>query len=504
LDAEGNWADNEGQPASNPRPSELGLEPRHLAYVIYTSGSTGTPKGVMNQHDGVLNRLCWARDQFRLVAAEAVLQKTPYSFDVSVGEMFLPLFSGARLVLAKPGGHQQPSYLLDVLDAEAITTVHFVPSMLQQFLNEAEGVSLPSLRRVFCSGEALTYALQHRFEAMFPGVELYNLYGPTEAAIEVTAWRCTADWTGPAVPIGRPIANVQIYLLDPAGHPVPTGVPGELHIGGIGVARGYLNRPALTAERFVEDRFGERRGGRLYRTGDLARRGADGVIEYLGRNDFQVKLRGFRIELGEIEAALLACEGVLEAAVTVREDTPGDQRLTAYVVGEGISPQRLREQLQSRLADYMVPSAYVQLEALPLTTSGKLDRQALPAPGHSAVITQPYEEPQGEIEQAVAAIWRELLGVERAGRHDDFFELGGHSLLVTQCIVRIRKALGVSVPMLQFFAAATPAKLAQAIVAEKLAQFAAEDVQALAEDIDGLSDEELKLLLQRERDGISG
>jgi acyl carrier protein len=282
------------------------------------------------------------------------------------------------------------------------------------------------------------------------------------------------------------------------------GVPGELYIGGICVARGYLNRPELTAERFVEDRFGPRRGGRLYRTGDLARRGADGIIEYLGRNDTQVKLRGVRIELGEIESVLLACGGVLEAAVIVREDAPGDQRLVAYVVGEGILPQRLREHMQSQLADHMVPSAYVQLEALPLTTSGKLDRLALPVPGHSAVIAQTYEAPRGEAEQLVASIWQELLGVERVGRHDDFFELGGHSLLVTQCIARIRKALGVNVPMMQFFAAATPAKLAQAITAEELAQFAAEDIQAVAEDIDSLSEEELRLLLQRERDGISG
>ncbi len=502
LDEQGHWPDAITYPASDPQPS-TGLQPGHLSYVIYTSGSTGVPKGVMNQHDGVVNRLCWARDEYRLAAHDVALLKTPYSFDVSVGEIFLPLFSGARLLVARPDGHRLPSYLRDVLVTGAVTTVHFVPSMLQQFLNEAEGVSLPSLRRVFCSGEALGYALQYRFQSMFPGVELHNLYGPTEAAIEVTSWRCDERKIGAAVPIGRPIANTQIYLLDGSGHPVPIGVPGELHIGGIGVARGYLNRPELTADRFVEDRFGGRPGARLYRTGDIVRRNDDGVLEYLGRNDFQVKLRGVRIELGEIEAALLACAGVREAAVTVHESEGGDRRLVAYVVSEQVGGRQLREQLLTRLAEHMIPNAYVQLDALPLTVSGKLDRQALPAPDASSLVTRPYEAPQGETELALAAIWGDLLGVQQVGRQDDFFELGGHSLLVTQCIVRIRQAFEVDLPIASLFNAPTLATVAEVVVAERLLRFSAQDVLALGEDLDDLSDEQLRLLLQQERDDMA-
>ncbi|WP_133822080.1 non-ribosomal peptide synthetase, partial [Tahibacter aquaticus] len=291
----------DGQPEHNPQVAGLG--PHHLAYVIYTSGSTGQPKGVMNEHAGVVNRLRWAQSQFALSAADRVLQKTPYSFDVSVWEFFLPLLAGACLVVARPQGHQDPAYLIELIDGEGITLAHFVPSMLQVFIDQADAVRCRSLRQVKCSGEALPYAAQQRFAQVLPQAQLYNLYGPTEAAVDVTWWRCDGSVHAGIVPIGRPVANTQMYVLDAQRQPVPVGVTGELYIGGIQVARGYIGRAQLTAERFVADPFSAVPNARLYKTGDLGRWLADGSIEYLGRNDFQVKIRGFRIELGEIEAA---------------------------------------------------------------------------------------------------------------------------------------------------------------------------------------------------------
>ncbi|HEX6101030.1 MAG TPA: amino acid adenylation domain-containing protein [Thermoanaerobaculia bacterium] len=313
------------------------VAPHHLAYVIYTSGSTGRPKGVMNEHRGVVNRLLWMQDAYGLNEQDAVLQKTPYSFDVSVWEFFWPLFTGATLVMAQPGGHKDPAYLAETIRRHGITTLHFVPSMLGVFLEHAEALRCPSLRRVVCSGEALPSALARRFAERLPHATLYNLYGPTEAAVDVTACTCPKTEIPNAIPIGRPIANTQIHILDRYGALVPAGVVGELHIAGVQVARGYLNRPELTAERFVPDPFSAEADARMYKTGDLARWLDDGNIEYLGRNDFQVKLRGFRIELGEIEARLAEHEGVREAVVVAREDTPGDKRLVAYYTP---SPER--------------------------------------------------------------------------------------------------------------------------------------------------------------------
>jgi amino acid adenylation domain-containing protein/FkbM family methyltransferase len=302
-----------------------------LAYVIYTSGSTGRPKGVMNTHRGVCNRLRWMQDVHRLTATDRVLQKTPFSFDVSVWEFFWPLATGARLIVARPGGHQDPAYLVKLIAAERITTLHFVPAMLQQFLEEQGLETCHSMRRVMCSGEALSIALQQRFFSRLDA-ELHNLYGPTEAAIDVTYWACEREGNRQTVPIGRPIANTQIYLLDSYLQPVPIGVPGELHIGGTGLARGYLNRPELTAEQFIPHPFSDERGARLYKTGDLARYAPDGSIEFLGRLDDQLKIRGFRIEPEEIESVLYQQKGVYEAAVLAREDVSGDKRLVAYLV----------------------------------------------------------------------------------------------------------------------------------------------------------------------------
>ncbi|SDI21682.1 amino acid adenylation domain-containing protein [Pseudomonas sp. BS3767] len=439
------------------------ITPQHLAYVIYTSGSTGKPKGVANQHDGVVNRLWWAKSEYRIGAEDRVLQKTPFGFDVSVWEIFLPLLAGAQLVMARPGGHQDPHYLMEVIERRSISMLHFVPSMLQAFVNQTPAGRCSTLKRVLCSGEALPHALLLQGQAHFPKSELHNLYGPTEAAIDVTAWHYVAEQDIGIVPIGRPIANTQIYLLDAHGQPVPIGVSGEIHIGGIGVARGYLNRPELTAERFLEDPFSTEPAARMYRSGDLGRWLADGNIEYLGRNDDQVKLRGYRIELGEIESQLAGCPGVREAVVLAREHRPGDKRLVAYLTAqEGVvlSATQLREQLSQGLAEYMIPSAFVTLTRFPLTPNGKLDRRALPAPEDDAYASRGYEAPVGEIEHALAEIWQALLGLERVGRHDHFFELGGHSLLAVQLVSCLRQRFQVEVALGDLFMHPTICELA--------------------------------------------
>ncbi|MFP6560684.1 amino acid adenylation domain-containing protein [Paraburkholderia sp. B3] len=413
------------------------LDPDNLAYVIYTSGSTGRPKGAANRHGALFNRLVWMQAAYRLDARDTVLQKTPFSFDVSVWEFFWPLMTGARLALARPGDHRDPARLVELIDRHRVTTLHFVPPMLQAFVAALDGEApvCTSLRHVICSGEALPAALQDRALARLPHVQVHNLYGPTEAAIDVTHWTCRAG--DPVVPIGRPIANVSTHVLDAALNPLPVGVAGELYLGGAGLARGYLDRPALTAERFVPDPFEP--GARLYRTGDLARWRADGALDYLGRLDHQVKIRGLRIELGEIEAVLQRQEGV-ETAVVAAQDGPNGKRLVAYVSardGYRLDRDTLAARLAAALPDYMVPAAWVELERFPLSPNGKLDRRALPppqAPGRA------WEAPQGEAESALAAIWQPLLGVARVGRHDNFFELGGDSILSLQIVERARLA----------------------------------------------------------------
>ncbi|WP_169730158.1 non-ribosomal peptide synthetase, partial [Chitinimonas koreensis] len=442
---------------------DLPFDDGQLAYVIYTSGSTGKPKGVMNAHRGVVNRLLWMQEAYGLGEHDVVLQKTPFNFDVSVWEFFWPLLAGARLVLARPGGHKDPAYLAGLIEAAGVTTLHFVPSMLQAFLAGDAADRCRSVARIFCSGEALPAALARQCLARLPWAELHNLYGPTEAAVDVTAWPCRPDDARATVPIGRPIANTRIHILDERLQPVPIGVAGELHIGGVQVARGYLNRPELTAERFIDDPFGAV-GDRLYKTGDLARWNADGTIEYLGRNDFQVKIRGLRIELGEIEAALAEIDGVREAVVLAREDagTPGDLRLVAYCTGEVVEAEVLRQQLAQRLPAYMVPAAYVRLESFPLTPNGKLDRKALPAPDGAAYAQREYEAPQGEAETTLATLWAELLERERIGRHDNFFELGGHSLLAVGLIERLHRH-GWQADVGAVFGAPTLARLAAAL-----------------------------------------
>nr|QLY89264.1 pseudodesmin synthetase [Pseudomonas sp.] len=457
------WQD---QPLGNPLVP--GLMPQHLVYVIYTSGSTGKPKGVINEHRAVVNRLLWMQDEYRLSANDAVLQKTPFSFDVSVWEFFWPLMTGARLVMARPEGHKDPAYLGEVIQAERITTLHFVPSMLDVFLAHGDTARCYGLLRVMCSGEALPGSLVRRFKAQLPGSELHNLYGPTEAAVDVTAWNCAGpvEQTPDNTPIGKPIANTRMYLLDEQLQPVPLGVVGELYIGGVQVARGYLHRPELTAERFLDDPFSDQPQARMYRTGDIGRFLADGTIEYLGRNDDQVKIRGLRIELGEIQARLTQFPGVKEAVVLAREDVPGDKRLVAYYTGERLETEALRGHLLEQLPEYMVPALFVHLDSLPLSPNGKLDRKALPAPDLEALRVREYEAPVGESEILLARIWAELLNLERVGRHDHFFELGGHSLLAVNLIARMRRA-GLAADVRVLFGQPTLAALAAAVGASR-------------------------------------
>ncbi|MEA5505979.1 amino acid adenylation domain-containing protein [Halotia wernerae UHCC 0503] len=433
----------------------------NLAYIIYTSGSTGKPKGAMNTHQGICNRLLWMQQAYQLTAIDTVLQKTPFSFDVSVWEFFWTLITGARLVIAKPEGHKDSVYLVNLIAEKSITTLHFVPSMLQVFLETPGVEKIKSLTRFICSGEALPFALQQRFFDILDA-ELHNLYGPTEAAIDVTFWKCQEESDKSIVPIGRPIANTQIYLLDSHLQPVPIGVSGELHIGGVGVARGYLNRPDLTDEKFIPNPFSNQPESRLYKTGDLARYLPDGNIEYLGRIDHQVKIRGFRIELGEIETVLCQHLAVREAVV-VQEN----QSLVAYVVfhqNTAHSINELRNYLQQHLPEYMIPSTFMLLDSLPLTPNGKVDRRALPTPEQTRPeLKQTFVAPRNPTEEILAGIWIKILGIEQLGIHDNFFDLGGHSLLATQVISQVRKAFGLEIPLRDLFASPTVAELAKHI-----------------------------------------
>ncbi|GAC1437037.1 MAG: hypothetical protein NVSMB58_28730 [Terriglobales bacterium] len=446
---------------------------RNLAYAIYTSGSTGKPKGVLNVHQGIVNRLLWMQDAYRLDGLDFVLQKTPYTFDVSVWEFFWPLMTGACLVIARPSGHKDPSYLVNLIVEQGITTMHFVPSMLSIFL-ETPGVErCTSLRQVFCSGEALPFELQERFFQRL-GSKLHNLYGPTEASVDVTYFPCLPNSGRSAVPIGKPIWNTQIYILDRYLQPVPIGVAGELHIGGTGLALGYLNRPELTQQKFIPDPFSEEPNARLYKSGDLAKFEADGNVAYLGRTDDQVKIRGFRIELGEIQTTLESHPDIRESVVVAREDKPGDRRLVAYLVAnrkkatseqpeiqsfaETLIPE-VRRWLAGKLPQYMIPSFFVLMDSLPLSANGKVNRKALPIPEQA----RPRCDSLTPTEEIVAAIWADVLGIEGVGPQDNFFELGGHSLTATQAISRVREAFHVELALRTIFEAPTVAAQAEII-----------------------------------------
>ncbi|WP_084497270.1 non-ribosomal peptide synthetase [Nocardia amamiensis] len=449
------------------------LRPDHLAYVIFTSGSTGKPKGVGVTHAAIVNRLRWMQHEYPLDRTDAVLQKTPATFDVSVWEFFWPLQIGARLVVAAPDGHRDPAYLARVIAEKGITTAHFVPSMLSVFVTEADLSGCTGLRRVFCSGEALPAAAVREFYAALPTCELHNLYGPTEAAVDVTYWPCAPDASG--VPIGSPVWNTQTYVLDSRLQPVPPGAVGELYLAGVQLARGYLRQPRLTADRFVASPFTP--GARMYRTGDLARwqvgRAGDepGVLEYLGRSDFQVKIRGLRIELGEIEAALLDDPGVARAVCVAHSGRTGDE-LVAYVVAAKNADSDVRLDtaalltgLRRTLPGYMVPSALMQLDELPLNANGKIDRKALPAPALGTRPIRPVAEPRTEVERVLAGIFAEVLETE-IGVEDSFFEMGGNSLIAARAVARINAALGTALTIRDLFEAATIAALTQRFAME--------------------------------------
>ncbi|WLH28435.1 non-ribosomal peptide synthetase [Pseudomonas canadensis] len=426
------------------QPPGLHLHGDNLAYVIYTSGSTGQPKGVGNTHAALAERLQWMQATYQLNETDVLMQKAPISFDVSVWECFWPLITGCRLVLAGPGEHRDPHRIAQLVQEHGVTTLHFVPPLLQLFIDEPLVAECTSLRRLFSGGEALPAELRNRVLAQLPAVQLHNRYGPTETAINVTHWHCRAE-DGERSPIGRPLGNVICRVLDEQLNPVPLGVPGELCIGGIGLARGYLGRAGLTAERFVADPYGEA-GARLYRTGDRARWNADGVIEYLGRLDQQVKLRGFRVEPEEIEARMLALEGIAQAVVRVR-----DGQLIGYFTAQGeLDEEAVKTALAAELPEYMVPALLMRLDAMPLSPSGKLDRRALPEPVWQV---REHVEPETALQQQIAAIWREVLGLPSIGLRDDFFALGGHSLLATQIISRTRHACDVELPLRTLFEA---------------------------------------------------
>ncbi|TQF75181.1 amino acid adenylation domain-containing protein [Rhodococcus spelaei] len=435
-------------------------------YLIYTSGSTGRPKGVLVPHRGVVNRLLWMQSENPLVEGDRVLQKTPSSFDVSVPEFFGPLIAGATVVLAEPGGHRDPAYLARLIADRGISRAHFVPSMLELFLAEPAAAQCGSLELVACSGEALPVTSARRFAEVLPGVRLDNLYGPTEAAVEVSYFFGAQALLPEAttVPIGSPVAATRLYVLDQYLNLVPPGSEGELYLSGPQLARGYLGRAALTADRFVADPFVA--GERMYRTGDLVRC-VDSELEYVGRADDQVKLHGFRIELGEVETALLADPTVARAAVVVREDLPGRQQLVAYLVPSGPvstsgphADQKYSQALRASLPAHMVPSAFVELDALPLTPSGKLDRKALPAPDFAAAVSDRAAGTGAE--GRLATQFAEVLGLDRVGIDDDFFTLGGDSILAIR-LVNLARRDGITLTPRQIFELRTPAAIARLV-----------------------------------------
>jgi amino acid adenylation domain-containing protein len=495
--------------------------PDHLAYVLYTSGSTGKPKGVMITHRAISNHMLWFHHTFPLTEQDTLLQKTVFTFDASIWELFSPLFAGARLVLARPGGQQDSSYLVEAMLEHNVTVLQLVPTMLTMMLGERRLEECRSLRLMFCGGEALPIAQVKRFYQLL-NARVVNLYGPTETAVQMAYFECDrAEFerrSGGGVPIGRPVSNMKVYVLDERLNPTPCGVAGELHIGGVGLARGYLNRPDLTAERFIPHPFSRAEGQRLYKTGDVARILPDGTVEFLGRRDEQVKLRGYRIELGEIESVLNAHPQVRESVAIVREDTPGDQRLIAYVVphvfeqepsfettetetnGSNLPPHALttsalQNYLRARLPEYMIPSTFVRLEKLPTLPNGKIDRKALPAPDTARRDrAHTYVAPRNQTEERLAAFWSEILGVERIGINDNFFDLGGHSLLATEAISRIRETFQTELSLRSFFAAPTIAALSVSIAENLAAQVSDAELEAVMAELEQLPEQEAKAI----------
>ncbi|MEM7386479.1 MAG: non-ribosomal peptide synthetase, partial [Verrucomicrobiota bacterium] len=458
--------------------------PEQAAYAIYTSGSTGLPKGVINTHRAIANRLLWMQRRFPLDATDRVLQKTPIGFDVSVWEFFWPMMAGATLVEAPPGQHADSHDLVEAIKAHQITTIHFVPPMLDALLEVPDVGQCTSLRRIICSGDTLTAATQSRCLRLLPNVELHNLYGPTEAAIDVTAWQCNAEEDDAPVPIGWPIANTEIHLLDRDLNKVPVGIEGELYIGGTGLARGYLGRPDLTAERFLPNPFrantdqGPSESEVIYATGDRARYRSDGAIEFLGRMDHQIKIRGQRIELAEIEATLER-HSLVQRAIAIYQ--PEREAVTAYFTLEGVPPlveededpaKALDPFLRAHLPRSMVPQQLIKLEAFSLTPNGKIDRRALPEP--TDLPNRTYHPPATATEKEIAEVWKEVLKIEKVSSDDDFFKLGGHSLSATRANTRLRKRFEIDLELRQLFDYPVLVDLARCIDALRI-QSAAEE-----------------------------
>ncbi|RAM50565.1 MAG: non-ribosomal peptide synthetase [Hapalosiphonaceae cyanobacterium JJU2] len=434
----------------------------NIAYVIYTSGSTGKPKGVMNIHRGIYNNLLRTMDAYPTMIGDRILQLCPLSFDVSVWETFWSLTSGSTLVVAKPEGHKDIAYLINLIFQQQVTHVFFVPSMLRVFLQQSNLEICSCLKRVFCGGEALSYELTQRFFERLD-CELHNLYGPTETAVDATYWQCQPQSNDQVIPIGRPIANTQTYILDQYLQPVPIGVAGELHIGGVQLARGYLNQPELTNQKFISNPFGK---GKLYKTGDLARYLSDGNIEYLGRIDHQVKLRGLRIELGEIESLLDTHPHVEQTVVVLRTDTSENQRLVAYIVRKdnSLTQSELRQFLQKKLPVYMIPSAFVMLSDLPLNPNGKIDTKQLPPPDEASIVESTYLPARNQTESILANIWQQVLQVSQIGVNDNFFDLGGHSLQAMNLIALIYQELEIEIPLSMIYDKPTVAELSEYII----------------------------------------
>jgi amino acid adenylation domain-containing protein/non-ribosomal peptide synthase protein (TIGR01720 family) len=493
-------------PGTNIDMASLEVTPQNLIHVIYTSGSTGKPKGVESVHQGLVNRLCWGQLEYKLRSDDRVLQKTPYSFDVSCWELFWPLCFGAQLILAEPEGHKDPEYLRTLIKSHQITTLHFVPSMFASMLTVVERSDLTSIRYVFCSGEALPKKLVDDFMSIKgKDTQLFNLYGPTESSIEVSHWTCRQNEQLDFIPMGRPISNVQLHVLDKELRPVPVGVAGELYISGDGLARGYMNLPDVTDDRFIPNPFCNGKDTHIYRTGDLVRRlpnveGLSGNLAFIGRIDHQVKIRGFRIELGEIESAILSYAGIVEATVVAKRDDNGEvKHMIAYVVAgtpfssekngnsesseQAILIDKIRYHLKQSLPEQMIPSAFVVLDKLPLTASGKVNRKALPKPNIQAHLSSQFIAPKTDIERRLSDIWQSLLKIDQVnergeqqgsetqvefkynaiGINDNFFELGGHSLLVIRLISEIRSSFEMEITVGDVFRQPTIFELASLI-----------------------------------------
>ena len=464
------------EPAAGTAPLPAAVHPRAAAYVIYTSGSTGRPKGCVNEHRALSNRLQWMQSAYPIGPGDRVLQKTPCTFDVCVWEFLWPLLTGASLVLAEPGGHRDPAYVRDVIRRHAITVVHFVPSFLRAFAMLAGIEECTSLRHVIASGESLTPQLRDQCRDRLPG-RLHNLYGPSEAAIDVSSHSLNPTQTGPIVPIGRPIANTRLYVLDATLQPAPIGVAGEIFIGGRAVGRGYAGRPALTAERFCPDPHAGVDGARMYRTGDLGRWDEHGELIHLGRLDNQVKVRGVRIELEEVESALLAHPQVEEAAVQPDVRDESDTRLVAHVTVRANPSAELTESIRkhvtARLPPAMVPGDFVFHDGLPLLSNGKLNRRDLAGSlGRHAPVAA-FVAPRTPVEAEIAEIWEEVLGRPGVGVHQNFFELGGHSLLLSRVGARLEQAFGVRLPLRVLFNAPTIERITEMLLEALLAEDAA-------------------------------